>query len=50
MDVALELMGQHEALRQLLASMLHHEVPLTDGVEAMRLAATKGVLKVQLVM
>lgn len=47
MDVALNMMVDHEEVRQLLAAMLHHEVPLKDGVEAMRLAQTRGVIKVQ---
>lgn len=50
MDMALRLMTEHAPLRQLLRSMLQHEVPLADGVAAMGLAANKGVLKVQLVM
>lgn len=50
MDVALRFMAQHAEVRQLFKRMLQHEVPLADGVAAMSLAATKGVLKVQLVM
>eukprot|EP00882_Tetradesmus_deserticola_P005131 GHRQ01005404.1.p1 GENE.GHRQ01005404.1~~GHRQ01005404.1.p1 ORF type:complete len:357 (+),score=130.25 GHRQ01005404.1:487-1557(+) len=50
MDVALAMMEQHEELQQLLAAMIHKQLPLSQGVEAMALAQTKGVLKVQLVM
>jgi hypothetical protein len=44
------MMEQHQELRQLLAAMTHKQLPLSQGVEAMALAQTKGVLKVQLVM
>jgi hypothetical protein len=50
MDVALCMMEKHGELRQLLAAMTHKQLPLSQGVEAMALAQTKGVLKVQLVM
>jgi hypothetical protein len=50
MDVALSMMEQHEELRRLLAAMIHKQLPLSQGVEAMALAQSKGVLKVQLVM
>jgi hypothetical protein len=50
MDVALSMMEQHEELRRLLAAMIHQQLPLSQGVEAMALAQSKGVLKVQLVM
>lgn len=50
MDVALAMMEQHEELQQLLAAMIHKQLPLSQGVAAMTLAQTKGVLKVQLVM
>jgi hypothetical protein len=50
MDVALSMMEQHEELRTLLAAMIHQQLPLIQGVEAMALAQSKGVLKVQLVM
>lgn len=50
MDVALSMMDKHVEVRQLLQRMLQHEIPLGDGVAAMSLAASKGVLKVQLVM
>jgi hypothetical protein len=50
MHVALRFMAQHAEVRQLLKRMLQHEVSLTNGVAAMSLAATKGVLKVQLIM
>ncbi|WIA29344.1 hypothetical protein OEZ86_011849 [Tetradesmus obliquus] len=50
MDVALSMMQQHQELRQLLAAMTHKQLPLSQGVEAMALAQTKGVLKVQLVV
>jgi hypothetical protein len=47
--MALEMMSAHPDLRALLNSMVSHELPLSDGVHAMALAQTKGVLKVQLV-
>jgi hypothetical protein len=50
MDVALSMMDKHAQVRQLLRRMLQHEMPLGDGVAAMSLAASKGALKVQLVM
>lgn len=50
MGVALEFMVEHAAMRQLLRNMLQHQVPLAEGEAAMTLAATKGVMKVQLVM
>lgn len=50
MDVALKFMDEHAAMRQLLHNMLQHQVPLAEGEAALNLAATKGVLKVQLVM
>jgi hypothetical protein len=50
MDMALSMMDKHAEVRWLLRHMLQHEMPLRDGVAAMSLAASKGVLKVQLVM
>lgn len=50
MDTALRFMKEHAEVRQLLNSMLQHQVPLADGEAALKLAAKKGVLKVQLVM
>eukprot|EP00878_Enallax_costatus_P024420 GHUV01026058.1.p1 GENE.GHUV01026058.1~~GHUV01026058.1.p1 ORF type:complete len:312 (+),score=51.16 GHUV01026058.1:32-967(+) len=50
MDQALQIMSGHAEVRQLLTAMLHHEVPLKDGVEAMQLAQSKGVIKVHVVM
>lgn len=50
MDVALDMMAKHAEVRQLLQGMLQHQLPLSQGEEAMRLAGSKGVLKVQLVM
>lgn len=47
--MALEMMSAHPELRALLNSMVSHELPLSEGVRAMTLAKTKGVLKVQLV-
>jgi hypothetical protein len=48
-DMALELMSAHPDLRALLNSMVSHELPLSEGLQAMALAQTKGVLKVQLI-
>lgn len=50
MDQALQMMSNHVEIRQLLTAMLQHEVPLRDGVEAMRLAQSKEVIKVHIVM
>jgi len=47
-DEALRLMAAHEPVRKLLKSMTSHVLPLKDGLEGMRLAQTKGVIKVQL--
>ncbi|KAI9003450.1 GroES-like protein [Hyaloraphidium curvatum] len=49
MDAALDVMRDHPEVRALLKSMLQHEVPLSRGVEALELARSKGVLKVQLI-
>ncbi|GFR49783.1 hypothetical protein Agub_g11722 [Astrephomene gubernaculifera] len=49
-DVALGLMERDAAVRQLLRYMISAELPLERGEEALALAATRGVLKVQLVM
>ncbi|EFJ51367.1 hypothetical protein VOLCADRAFT_103412 [Volvox carteri f. nagariensis] len=49
-DKALELMASDAGVRQLLRSMISAELPLERGEEALELARTKGVLKVQLVM
>ncbi len=48
LDMALEMLAQHAELRQLVNAMTQHVMPLSKGVEAMQLAQTKGVLKVQL--
>lgn len=50
MGMALSMMEQHAELRSLLDAMLQHQLPLKQGVEALTLAQSKGVLKVQLVM
>jgi hypothetical protein len=50
MDVALQMMVEHPEVRHLLKAMLHHEIPLEDGVKAMQVAQQKGVLKVHVVM
>ncbi|KAL6762282.1 GroES-like protein [Haematococcus lacustris] len=48
MDMALSIMAEHVAVRQLLNAMVSHVVPLSQAIEAMGLAATPGVIKVQL--
>lgn len=48
MDVALHMMEQHKDLRDLLDGMTTKVLPLSKGEEGMKLAATKGTLKVQL--
>ncbi|GFH16085.1 PKS_ER domain-containing protein, partial [Haematococcus lacustris] len=48
MDMALSIMAEHAAVRRLLNAMVSHVVPLSQAVEAMDLAATPGVIKVQL--
>jgi threonine dehydrogenase-like Zn-dependent dehydrogenase len=48
MDMALRMLEQHGELRQLVNAMTQHVLPLSRGEEAMQLAQTKGVLKVQL--
>jgi hypothetical protein len=50
MSLALQLLAEHAKIRALVRGMLQHELPLAEGVEGMRVAAQKGVLKVQLVM
>ena len=49
MDVALDAMAKYPEIRQLLAGMLHREVPLREGLSAMAAATEKGALKVQLI-
>ncbi len=50
MDVALRLLAEHAELRQLVDAMVTAVRPLAEGVEAIEQAATKGVLKVQLLV
>ncbi len=47
-DVALKMLGESPEIRTLAGKMTSFELPLEQGVEGMRLAAQKGVLKVQL--
>ncbi len=48
-DVALQLMEQHASVRQLLTAMTKSARPLSEGLDAMNEAASKGALKVQLI-
>ncbi|KAJ9527818.1 hypothetical protein QJQ45_000378 [Haematococcus lacustris] len=45
MDMALSIMAEHAAVRQLLNAMVSHVVPLSQAIDAMGLAATPGVIK-----
>ena len=47
-DLALQLLEQHDSLRQLVNSMTSRVVPLGQAVDAMQHAQCQGVLKVQL--
>lgn len=40
-------MVKHESLRALVDNMTSHVIPISDGLSAMRLAATRGTMKVQ---
>ncbi|MEW5299730.1 MAG: hypothetical protein WDW36_002716 [Sanguina aurantia] len=46
-DLALRLMVKHGSLRSLVDGMTAHVVPISAGLSAMRLAATRGTMKVQ---
>lgn len=47
-DQSLDMMVRHKPVRRLLHAMTSRVMPLVKGVQAMEVAATKGVIKVQL--
>ncbi len=47
MDVALQMMQQHQQLRELLSAMLDRTYPAAQALEALQHAQQRGVLKVQ---